>query len=72
MHSNKYKEPFFSLNITAPPAIFAKPPEIIEISYTEATVEVSNFEVENYGPHVTPQLYTIQYKVVILFLAAFI
>ncbi|XP_063908373.1 uncharacterized protein LOC135126330 [Zophobas morio] len=45
-----------------PPAIFAKPPEIIEISYTEATVEVSNFEVENYGPHVTPQLYTIQYK----------
>ncbi|KAJ3647841.1 hypothetical protein Zmor_019698 [Zophobas morio] len=45
-----------------PPAIFANPPEIIEISYTQATVRVSNFQLENSVSYPTPQHYTVQYK----------
>ncbi|XP_063908361.1 receptor-type tyrosine-protein phosphatase T-like isoform X4 [Zophobas morio] len=46
-----------------PPAtIFAKPPQIIEISYTEATVRVSNFQLENSKSSATPLYYIVQYK----------
>jgi hypothetical protein len=50
--------------ISAPPIIFARPPDVTDIKYTEATVQVSDFTLENSSNNnKKPFAYAIQYKV---------
>jgi hypothetical protein len=51
----------FSLN-PAPSIIFARPPDVTDIKYTEATVQVTDFTLESTSNE-TASAYTIQYKV---------
>jgi hypothetical protein len=45
--------------------IFARPPDVIDIKYTEATVQVTDFTLENtFNNNQKPNYYTIQYTVV--------
>jgi hypothetical protein len=44
--------------------IFARPPDVIDIKYTEATVQVTDFTLENtFNNNQKPNYYTIQYTV---------
>jgi hypothetical protein len=52
----------FSLN-PAPTIIFARPPDVTDIKYTEATVQVVDFTLESSSDYETPSGYLIQYKV---------
>ncbi|XP_063907949.1 uncharacterized protein LOC135126082 isoform X2 [Zophobas morio] len=56
------RENYYGEKCDIPPATFANPPEITEISYTEATVRVSNFQLENSVSYPIAQYYTVQYK----------
>jgi hypothetical protein len=51
----------FSLN-AAPSIIFARPPDITDVKYTEAIVQVTNFTLDSTSNE-RPYAYTIQYKV---------
>jgi hypothetical protein len=51
----------FSLN-AAPSIIFARPPDVTDVKYTEAIVHVTDFTL-NSTSNETPSAYTIQYKV---------
>ncbi|XP_063907960.1 uncharacterized protein LOC135126088 isoform X2 [Zophobas morio] len=56
------RENYYGEKCDIPPAIFANPPEITEILYTEAIVRVSNFQLENSASYPITQYYTVQYK----------
>jgi hypothetical protein len=51
----------FSLN-SAPSIIFARPPDVTDVKYTQAIVHVTDFTLENTSNE-TASAYTIQYKV---------
>jgi hypothetical protein len=47
-----------------PSIIFARPPNVTHVKYTEATVQVTDFTLENTSDNnESPYAYTIQYKV---------
>jgi hypothetical protein len=52
----------FFLN-AAPSIIFARPPDVTNVKYTEAIVHVTDFTLDNTSDNETPSAYTIQYKV---------
>ncbi|XP_063907950.1 uncharacterized protein LOC135126083 isoform X1 [Zophobas morio] len=60
--SDRCLENYYGEKCDIPPAMFANSPEITEISYTEATVRVSNFQLKNSVFYHIAQYYTVQYK----------
>jgi hypothetical protein len=50
--------------ISAPSIIFAKAPDVTDVKYTEATVQVTNFTLDSSSDNSEkPDAYAIQYKV---------
>jgi hypothetical protein len=45
--------------ISAPSIIFAKPPDVTDVKYTEATVQVTDFTLENSSNNEKPFAYAI-------------
>ncbi|KAJ3636464.1 hypothetical protein MTP99_000011 [Tenebrio molitor] len=46
-----------------PSIIFARPPDVTNVKYTEAIVHVTDFTLNNTSYNETPSAYTIQYKI---------